>query len=157
MCLSTMAYVNTACTVRVTIFSTGGKLWLASNFTELHALTPYALLHNCIEMRHNLPHPISSLPSVQSRVPSQRSEDWIHWRLVHWNAPVPQETAISNSNFKINWASNVYFVFGFGGEQQQHLLSFHHFHQSMSCSHHIMQRYRHALTTGTPELGRTAT
>ena len=34
-----MAYVNTACAGRVTIFSTGGKFRLVSNFTWLHALT----------------------------------------------------------------------------------------------------------------------
>ena len=51
-------------------------------------------------MRHNLPHPVSSLPSVQSRVPSQRSEEGMHWALVHRNALVPQETAIGDSNFK---------------------------------------------------------
>ena len=48
MCLATMAYVYTACTVRVIIFGTGGKFQLACNFTMLHALTlaacSYALL-----------------------------------------------------------------------------------------------------------------
>ena len=39
MCLATMAYVYTACTVRVTIFSTGGKFCLISNFVGLHVLT----------------------------------------------------------------------------------------------------------------------
>ena len=43
-----MAYVNAACTGRVTIFSTGGKFRPVSNFTQLHALTlaarSYALL-----------------------------------------------------------------------------------------------------------------
>ena len=43
-----MAYVNAACTGRVTIFSTGGKFGPVLNFTELHALTlaarSYALL-----------------------------------------------------------------------------------------------------------------
>ena len=43
-----MAYVYTACTVRVIIFGTGGKFQLACNFTMLHALTlaacSYALL-----------------------------------------------------------------------------------------------------------------
>ena len=39
MCSATMAYVHTACAVQVTISSTGGKLQLVSNFTELHALT----------------------------------------------------------------------------------------------------------------------
>ena len=34
-----MACVNTACPVRVTIFSTGGKFWTVSNFTKLQALT----------------------------------------------------------------------------------------------------------------------
>ena len=34
-----MAYVYAACTVRVTIFSAGGKF---SNFTELHVLTQAA-------------------------------------------------------------------------------------------------------------------
>ena len=42
---TTMAYV---CTVCVTIFSTGSKFQLVSNFTELHALSlaaqSYALL-----------------------------------------------------------------------------------------------------------------
>ena len=39
MCLATVAYINAVCTVCVTIFRTGGKFWLVSNFTELHALT----------------------------------------------------------------------------------------------------------------------
>ena len=39
-----------------------------------------------------LPHPISSLPSVQSRLPSQRSEELIHVPLLHRNAPLWQET-----------------------------------------------------------------
>ena len=47
-CLATMAYVNAACTVCVTIFSTGGKFQPVSNFTQLHALPlaarSYALL-----------------------------------------------------------------------------------------------------------------
>ena len=47
-CLATMAYVYAACTVCVTIFSTGGKFQTVSNFTELHALIlaarSYALL-----------------------------------------------------------------------------------------------------------------
>jgi len=30
-------------------------------------------------------HPVSSLPSVQSRVPSQRSEDRMHWPLLQQN------------------------------------------------------------------------
>ena len=34
-----MAYVYIACTVHVTIFSTGRKLHPVSNFTELHVLT----------------------------------------------------------------------------------------------------------------------
>ena len=41
-----------ACTVHVTIFSTGGKFRLVSNFTELHTLTlaarSYALLGETI-------------------------------------------------------------------------------------------------------------
>ena len=37
-------------------------------------------------------HPVSSLPSVQSCVPSQRSEERIHWPLVHRNAPLEQKT-----------------------------------------------------------------
>ena len=40
-----------------------------------------------------LPHPVSSLPSVQSTVPSQRSEDLIHVPLLHRNAPLRHETA----------------------------------------------------------------
>ena len=44
MCLATTAYFNAACAVRVTIFSTGSKLWLVSNFAELHALTLFAIL-----------------------------------------------------------------------------------------------------------------
>ena len=51
MCLATMAYAYAACAVRVTIFSTGGKFRLVSNFTDLHALTlaarSYALLLQC--------------------------------------------------------------------------------------------------------------
>ena len=37
---TTLAYVYTAaCAIHVTIFSTGGKFRLVSNFTELHTLT----------------------------------------------------------------------------------------------------------------------
>ena len=32
-CLATMAYIYAVCAVSVTIFSTGSKLWLVSNFT----------------------------------------------------------------------------------------------------------------------------
>ena len=39
MCLATMAYVYTACAVRVTVFSTDGKFRLISNFVGLHVLT----------------------------------------------------------------------------------------------------------------------
>ena len=39
MCLATMPYVYAACRVHVTIFSTGGKFQLVSNFKELHTLT----------------------------------------------------------------------------------------------------------------------
>ena len=50
MYLATMAYVNAACAVHVTIFSTGSKFWPVPDFTELHVLTlathSYALLHN---------------------------------------------------------------------------------------------------------------
>ena len=50
MWLATMAYMYTACPVRVTIFSTGGKFQPVSNFTELHTLTlaarSYALQHH---------------------------------------------------------------------------------------------------------------
>ena len=46
-----MAYVNAACTGRVTIFSAGGKFRPVLNFTQLHALTlaacSYALLRGC--------------------------------------------------------------------------------------------------------------
>ena len=41
-CLATLAtYVSMhhGCAVNITIFSTGGKLRLVSNFTDLHALT----------------------------------------------------------------------------------------------------------------------
>ena len=38
----------------------------------------------------SLPHPVSSLPSVQSCVPSQRPEELIHWALLHRNAPFRQ-------------------------------------------------------------------
>ena len=51
-CLVTMADVYTACAVCVTIFSTGSKFQLVSNFKELHALTlpacSYALLIEAI-------------------------------------------------------------------------------------------------------------
>ena len=47
-----MAYIYTACAVRVTIFSTGSKFRPVSNFTELHAFTlaarSYALLSMCM-------------------------------------------------------------------------------------------------------------
>ena len=39
MCIATTAYVYAACTVRVTIFSTGSKFRPVSNFTELNNLT----------------------------------------------------------------------------------------------------------------------
>ena len=49
-CLAIMAYAYAACTVRVTIHSTGDKFQPVSNFTEFHALTPaahsYVLLLN---------------------------------------------------------------------------------------------------------------
>ena len=52
MCLATTAYVYAACTVHVTIFSTGGKFRLVPNFMELHALIlatrSYVLLHACM-------------------------------------------------------------------------------------------------------------
>ena len=38
-CLVTMAYIYAAYAVHVTIFSTDGKFWLVSNFTELYTLT----------------------------------------------------------------------------------------------------------------------
>ena len=59
---------------------------------------------------------LSSLPSVQSRVPSQRSEERMHWGLVHQNAPVPQKTTIGDSNFKgqvreqNKWSLNTFWV-----------------------------------------------
>ena len=49
MCLATMAYVYAACAVRVTIFSTGGKCRLLSNFMELHALTLAARSYETLE------------------------------------------------------------------------------------------------------------
>ena len=63
----------------------------------------------------NLQHPVSSLPSVHSRVPSQRLADRMHWRLLHWNAPDLQETvwtefSVSNQdnrngefNYHLHW------------------------------------------------------
>ena len=48
MCLGTMAYVYTVRTVHATIFRTGSKFHLVSDFTELRGLTlatrSYALL-----------------------------------------------------------------------------------------------------------------
>ena len=49
----------------------------------------YAIGVNMMAHHDNLQHPVSSLPSVQSRVPSQRSEDWMHCLLLHRNAPDP--------------------------------------------------------------------
>ena len=48
MCLATMAFVNAACAVRVTIFSIGGKFRSVSNFTELEMLLlkPPVLMHS---------------------------------------------------------------------------------------------------------------
>ena len=50
-----MPYVIRSCTVRVTIFSTGGKFKLVSLFTELHTLTQaarsYALLYTLCNQR----------------------------------------------------------------------------------------------------------
>ena len=47
-CLATKSYVYAQLRIRVTIFSTGSKFQLVSNFTELHTLTlaarSYALL-----------------------------------------------------------------------------------------------------------------
>ena len=43
-CLATMAYVNAVCAEHVTLFSTGSKFRLVSNFTELHAITLVAIL-----------------------------------------------------------------------------------------------------------------
>ena len=55
-CLATVAYVYSACAVHVTIFSSGGKFWPVSNFTELHTLTlaahSYALLLGYIDNRN---------------------------------------------------------------------------------------------------------
>ena len=45
----------------------------------------------------NLLHPISSLPSVQSRVPSQRSKERTHWRLLHRKPPLEHETETVSS------------------------------------------------------------
>ena len=45
----------------------------------------------------DLPHPLSSLPSVQSWFPSQRSLEWIHWPLLHQKALPSQE---SNQHYK---------------------------------------------------------
>ena len=56
-----MAYFCTACAVRVTIFSMGGKFRPVSNFTELHALALAArsyvlLVHSYVE---NVVHTVS--------------------------------------------------------------------------------------------------
>ena len=72
--------------------------WHVTSFANMYIIF---FLYTVSEMRHNLPHPVSSLPSVQSRVPSQRSEERTHWRLLHRNAPVLHETAIGDSNFKV--------------------------------------------------------
>ena len=48
-CLATMAFVYTACTVCVTIFSTGSKFRPVSNFTELQLLLQLPVLtRSCI-------------------------------------------------------------------------------------------------------------
>ena len=61
-------------------------------FTCHLVLQAYAIA--IITMAHPnryLLHPVSSLPSVQSWVPSQRSEDRMHCPLLHRNAPLWQE------------------------------------------------------------------
>ena len=122
-----------------------------------HAVAILATIHlyTISGMRHNILHPVSSLPSVHSRVPSQRSEERIHWLLVHRNAPVPQEAAIGDSNFKAQVKEHGAWIHcelrAKLNNNKTYCSSFHHFHQSMSWSHHIVQRwgYTHHWHTGT--------
>ena len=63
--------------------------------TDFHTRQRY-ILPTISEISQSL-HPVSSLPSVQSRVPSQWLEERIHVPLVHRNAPLEQETVTVGS------------------------------------------------------------
>ena len=52
---ATMAYVNTACAVCLSIFSTGSKFRLVVNFMELHTLTQ--AIHSYVLLVIYVPHP----------------------------------------------------------------------------------------------------
>lgn len=65
-------------------------------------------LHYCIDPikfpnpQYNLciPHPFSSLPSLQSGVPSQSPDKRIHWPLLHRDAPLWQEAVQSEMKWQ---------------------------------------------------------
>ena len=90
-----------------------------------------------------LPHPVSSLSSMQSTVPSQRREKRMHVLLLHRNAPLWQETVqiVTSIVFRYN-----YYATGVDNCQngwKTHSSSSHHFHQNMTKFHCIEQRWRH--------------
>ena len=81
-----------------------------------------------------LPHPISSLSSMQSTVPSQRREERMHVPFLHRKAPILQETTI------VTTIDN-YSVSGVGHNGRETYSSFsHHFHQCSLQSHHSGER-----------------
>jgi len=86
MRLAKMTYAYAACTVCVTIFSTGGKFWPISKFTELHGLIPatrsYALLLKYINHWVNswayLDAPLQVLPQRQHQIGFEFPNDKSH-------------------------------------------------------------------------------
>ena len=72
-------------------------LWMHWSQVLTYAQKSWGLLLN-ISRVSNLQHPVSSLPSVHCRVPSQRLVDGMHWRLLHWNAPDLQDTVWTEFN-----------------------------------------------------------
>jgi len=78
-----------------------GVFWGWAYFRETTVLLTYYIPH-CSKLKENhcvtwddiLLHPVSSPPSVQSWVPSQRSVDRMHCPLLHRNAPLLQVAAI---------------------------------------------------------------
>ena len=63
-----MAYINTVCTGRVTIFSTGSKFRPVSNFMYLHALPLAACSYALLTYMRSINALLDSLPEAQSRV-----------------------------------------------------------------------------------------
>ena len=86
MRLAKMTYAYAACTVCVTIFSTGGKFWPISKFTELHGLIPatrsYALLLKYINHWVNswayLDAPLQTLAQRQHQIGFEFPNDKSH-------------------------------------------------------------------------------